>query len=291
MFEFDFQGRNIDDCIKETEVCLREIVNNRMSSKYGPGWISKSELGLDSIWENAKKTKEDDSNKFGDQKISHNLLDYTYIVHLKELIINKFWDQFENIFPPKKVTEHYLDTINAYRNPTAHVRESLMEHQRYLCLGICGELMYHIHRYNLGFRHIVHGFYCQFGFSVYPNTTDTNDMEREATKRGNEWIDLVQSLSNKPVEEHETGMFNAREKLIRFSNGNMTITYPRTAQQYDGRYFYTCIIQAYFDNAQLLDKIVKEGRHPYYVLYFLLKNELDIPGIVSQIKYRTGRTP
>lgn len=290
MFEFNFTIDDIDKCLKETEKPLRKIVNQVMTNKLGPNWMDKIESKLPDIKLNAESTRSEERERFPNQKISDNLLDYTYLVDLGNIIL-KYWDYFSAIFPPKNITEHYLRTIGIYRNPSAHARESFLQHQLHLCLGMCGELVLYIHRWNIGFRHRIRGFYCEFGFSVYPGDSNDDDMESTATQLGTEWIKKVEGLSDKAVEEHESGIFNTRDKLVRFSEGNVTLGYPHTQQQFDGKYFYKCTVQSYFSTVEVINMVVKEAKHPYYSIQFLLLDELDVTNIVSLIKFKTDKKP
>jgi hypothetical protein len=80
---------------------------------------------------------------------------------------------FANILQSMQTTMVYLEKIGHLRNPAAHLRK-MNTHSKYLCLGICGEILNHIQTWSEGYRLTVNGFYCEFKFSVY---TDQDNSE------------------------------------------------------------------------------------------------------------------
>jgi hypothetical protein len=183
-----------------------------------------------------------------------------------------------------------FDRLNNFRNPLAHVRTELLEHQYHLILGICGELVQLIERWEVGFRHNVKTYYCEFRFSAQPVRDGQMAAQEKATERANRWSTKLESLSLQAVVVSESDDFG-KEKLIRLPKGQARISKPIAKGQYNGMDYWTSVIQAEVCTAQTLDYVLNQGKHPYWALDWNLKEDINLDRLVSNIKELTGRTP
>ena len=157
MLPFDFTIEQTKECINKTEEQLRDLISTVLSSKYGLDWDSSC-----SIWDNQtrqgfEKRRDDEKKLFSNQQISNRLIDYCDIKDLKDIIQNE-WSLFNNIFQAQQKTMILFDMLQTLRNPQMHSRPSLLPHQLYLCLGICGEFMLAIENWRQGYKHSVKGY-------------------------------------------------------------------------------------------------------------------------------------
>ena len=260
-----------------------------MTGLHGLGWERNPQVGFHEdeirVFEQRKK---DDSDKFLNQPISDRLLDYTYILDLLRVISDN-WSAFAPIFHSRDTTIFYLETLNKFRNPVVHVRQVLLEHQYHLILGICGELLQYFDRWRAGYRHHIKSYSCEFRFLAFPAGDDLNP-EAEASHKAREWTKKIENLSSKPVTQRNDGVFGT-EKLIRLSSGQARISVPKTIPQHDDKSYWASIIQAEVHTKSSLNDILKEGEHPYWALYWNMRENIDVNALVSEINDLTGLAP
>ncbi|MEX2410544.1 MAG: Swt1 family HEPN domain-containing protein, partial [Candidatus Paceibacterota bacterium] len=109
--------------IFEIENSLRYIVKNVLSRKFGNKWWD--ECVPKKISESAKEVY---LNKFGEKiSIGNILIDYTYLLQLKKVIIHN-WKNFEHFFDSKQKFEDTIIKLNVIRREEAHNRLITKEH-------------------------------------------------------------------------------------------------------------------------------------------------------------------
>ena len=159
---------------------------------------------------------------------SHNkaerLIDYTYIQDLEGLI-KKHWNQvFCNIFPwSLHNVEYMFDILLNYRDVLMHGRdENIPSYKKYLCLGVCGEILIAISYWCLGFRRRgdISSCKCNMFFGL---SKDDPDCEFKAVELTEQWIDTIMKLSTKPKEKmDDDGRY--KKWLIRLAEGKIRLT-------------------------------------------------------------------
>jgi hypothetical protein len=212
------------DNIQNIEGKLRDTVSKIMSTQHGLDWETKPGLAFSpkDIQEmDRRRTVE--YNTFG-RPMSNRLLDYSYIIDLKRIIIDN-WQEFAGIFPSRNTTSVYFDNLNTLRNPLEHLRQGVTEQQCHLVIGICGEISRYIDAWNDGYRHQVLSYYCEFRFPVYPVGGDSKAAQAKAAQRAAEWSNKIEGLSLQPVSPHE-GIDFGEERLIHLANGQARISVP-----------------------------------------------------------------
>jgi hypothetical protein len=93
--------------------------------------------------------------------------------------------------PFKGETLFLLDKLGFFRNPIMHAREQMLEHQRHLCLGICGELFLYTHTWHMGYRRQVKKYYCIFRFSPCPGD-EPNNTEVYVVRMAKDWLKIIE---------------------------------------------------------------------------------------------------
>jgi hypothetical protein len=276
--------------ILNTEKRVRDVVTNVMTSLHGLDWETKPSIGFsEGEIRRLEERRKDESNKLSNQPVSSRLIDYAYILDLKRIVENN-WSHFAAIFQSKDMTMLDFDRLNNFRNPLAHIRIGLREHQYHLILGICGEIVQLIDRWEVGFRHNVKTYYCEFRFSAQHVRDGQMATQERATERANRWSTKLESLSLQAVVVRESDDFG-KEKLIRLPKGQARISPPIAKGQYNGVNYWTSVIQAEVYTTEALDYVLNQGKHPYWALDWNLKEEINLDRLVSNIKELTGRTP
>lgn len=135
------------DCnsyLRDIENVLRTNIQFILKDKYGDSWEEHLGVSEDRIkkWE---ERKEEERNRLNGKVLESRLLFYSDFYDLKEIML-KNWDVFGSIFKNKKELEYQLEMLESFRNPNAHNRD-LLEHQKYLLVGIVGEIKSNILEY------------------------------------------------------------------------------------------------------------------------------------------------
>jgi hypothetical protein len=124
--------------LKDVENSLRDFISNLMTAEIGEEWIEKSGISADRIiiWKERREV-EDKKQKFGTPE---NRLIYYADFYDLGIILDKNWNKnFADALGDKKTILLFLKILDDFRNPDAHRRE-LLPHQKYLILGISGEI-------------------------------------------------------------------------------------------------------------------------------------------------------
>jgi hypothetical protein len=203
-----------------------------------------------------------------------------------ERIIMKNWPQFVNIFGNQKNTKYMFHVLGILRNPIKHSRlQSLPPHMCYLCLGICGQFLYHIYRWRIGYgqRNLVRSYKCCMVFAKDKNETDC---ESEALKSAEEWMDIIRINSTKPPKKIIDND-QCEEWSIQLPEGVIQITLNKIAGEnselINNELKKVCIVDLSFrtDSPEVLDKVMQIGKHPYWVIEMKLFDKLDLENIRS----------
>lgn len=133
-----------NSCLRDIENVLRTNIQFILKDKYGDSWEKKLGVSEERIkkW---KERKEEEKNRLNGKELESRLLFYSDFYDLKEIML-KNWEIFGSIFKNKKELEYQLGMLESFRNPNAHNRD-LLEHQKYLLVGIVGEIKSNILEY------------------------------------------------------------------------------------------------------------------------------------------------
>jgi Swt1-like HEPN len=282
-FDFSYLPNDIYDCLKETEISLRNLISKVMDKRYGSQWLQDSTKGftqeeLAAILER--------KNESGPNLSSNNLLDYTFIIDLKGLI-EKNWDNFSMIFDNREKFFMYMDELNTCRKSVAHFRDIPLN-KKYLYLGICGEILLWIHNWLIGYNYKIKGYVAEFRFQI-KSTANEAAGEIQAMKLAQNWIEIVESNSTITEAFKANSKFLGRlAKLVRFLDGHLTITQPIASPNYYG---YVSSVSIYTENKDVLDRVMTNAKHPYWCLNWVLDQKLDRDGDDKQVAFVNNHGP
>lgn len=136
---------DVTQALKDTENSLRDFIATCLSRHFAEEWISKCGVSSDRIerWEERKKIEEKRQEA---GVVEERLLYYADFYDLKT-ILKKHWGlEFSKVFGEWKTMEVWLTEMEKLRDPDAHRRE-LLPHQKFLILGISGEIRTRLIKY------------------------------------------------------------------------------------------------------------------------------------------------
>lgn len=123
-----------EDALTTTENVLRDLIDDILAEKYGPGWIAERvDEGTRERWEG--RLAEEKSRRAG-ANVDERLIYYSELTDLPKILKND-WGAFAPCFGSSKTMELDLKRLITYRHPEHHGRE-LLPFERHLVLGIAG---------------------------------------------------------------------------------------------------------------------------------------------------------
>ncbi len=279
MREFKYTTDTVKDCINDTEKNLRRLIVDILSDKYGKNWY-KGEFG----WSQEKvisfeERRRENQKKNSTKTISEDLIDYTYLLNLKEIII-KNWLLFNPVFKSKSQFEVFIDVLNDIRNAEMHSRCDVHEHERHLCLGVCGEILSAINRWKDGYRIGISKYIFQFSFLSEIRNQDVKLSEIKARDMAHRWLEDIASRVKGTLDEKE-GSGELPSYLFRTNGHHLTVKLNYQRNTSCGIIVNLCLAS---DNLEVLSKIIEISDYPYRSLGFDLAENLDIDNIVNRIK-------
>ncbi|MDO9533555.1 MAG: Swt1 family HEPN domain-containing protein [Deltaproteobacteria bacterium] len=136
---------DVTQALKDAENSLREFISNILGKKLGSDWANNCGVSPERVqrWQ-ARKAEEEKRQKFG--TVEERLIYYADFYDLKTILKKNWGGEFSETFGDWKIMEVWLDELGRLRDPDAHRRE-LLPHQKYLAVGIVGEIRTRIVRY------------------------------------------------------------------------------------------------------------------------------------------------
>ncbi|WP_220206956.1 Swt1 family HEPN domain-containing protein [Reticulibacter mediterranei] len=129
----------------ETELTLRTLIKKELQKVYKDLWLEdlKKRYPKDFQTYTNIQAKDQDKGKAG---TSDNLLDYTYLGMIFDIIFEKYWPIFRPIFQKDLKNKTYwkqrADLIAEVRNPVMHIRiQNITADVRYRCEEYCQEIL------------------------------------------------------------------------------------------------------------------------------------------------------
>lgn len=102
--------------VSRIEIGLRHLISKRLETHCGANWWDQ--LVPKHIKDSAANASR---SEVGAGVASGELIDYTYLPHLKDLVL-QHWNDFQDVFQSDKKFEQALKGLNAIRRPEAHNR-------------------------------------------------------------------------------------------------------------------------------------------------------------------------
>jgi len=136
---------DITQSLKDAENSLRDFISSVLSQSLGTDWVDKCGVSPERLaaWKE-RKVSEEKRQESG--VVDERLIYYADFYDLKT-IMKKHWSgEFSKALGDWKTFEVWLTELEKLRDPDAHRRE-LLQHQKHLAIGICGEIRSRIVRY------------------------------------------------------------------------------------------------------------------------------------------------
>jgi len=138
-------GIDITQALRDTENALRDFIASVLPQSLGSKWIEKCGVSAERI----KKWEERKIIEAGRQEsgvVDERLIYYADFYDLKTILKNHWSGEFSIALGDWKTMGVWLDELEKLRDPDAHRRE-LLPHQKFLALGIGGEIRTRLVRY------------------------------------------------------------------------------------------------------------------------------------------------
>ena len=132
--------------LRDTENALRDFISAVLSDRLGPDWINRCGVTPDrvQIWTERKATE---SGRFeATRAVEERLIYYADFYDLKTILRKNWSGPFAEALGEWKTMEVWFGELERMRDPDAHRRE-LLPHQKYLVVGIAGEIRTRLVRY------------------------------------------------------------------------------------------------------------------------------------------------
>lgn len=192
----------LDEYLEEHPSMIDYIGNTKdgkkgmITKRCGLGWETNLSVGFNLEQQQDLQNRQNtEAKRIHSHNKAERLIDYTYIQDLEGLI-KKHWNQvFCNIFPwSLHNVEYMFDILLNYRDVLMHGRdENIPSYKKYLCLGVCGEILIAISYWCLGFRRRgdISSCKCNMFFGLSKDDPDCESKARELTEQ---WIDTIMNL-------------------------------------------------------------------------------------------------
>jgi hypothetical protein len=172
-----------------------------------------------------------------------------------------------------------------------HGRPDILMYQKYLCLGICGEIMAAIEHWHYGYEHLIKDYAVQLKFLIYIGAKDESAAQEEAKALAHQWLDRVYGKLGGKLrvlsEDQDTKTYQ-----IAFQQMHIKVTMSWNYKGNDGRqYFRAADIGIRTSQSSALHQAIEAGEYPYWWLNWTLRDDLDISIVVAQVFERTGKKP
>jgi len=138
-------AQDVTQALKDTENSLRDFIAVILREKLGESWIENCGISSKKL-EKWKGHREDEEKRQGSGVVEQRLIYYADFDDLRTILERHWLGEFSNAFGEWKRMEVFLNELKNLRDPDAHRRE-LMPHQKYLILGIAGDIRTRLVRY------------------------------------------------------------------------------------------------------------------------------------------------
>lgn len=136
---------DITQALKDTENSLRDFITSLLREKLGKSWIECSGVSAEKI-EKWKERKTSEMKRQQTGVIEERLIYYADFYDLRTILKKHWAGIFSAALGDWKKLDVWLDELEKLRDPDAHRRE-LLPHQKYLVMGIAGDIRTRIIRY------------------------------------------------------------------------------------------------------------------------------------------------
>ncbi|USX21715.1 Swt1 family HEPN domain-containing protein [Oxalobacteraceae bacterium OTU3REALA1] len=135
---------DVTQFLKDAENSLRDFIAIILQKNLGGNWVETCGISNEriDIWRERQQTE---ARRQSSGTVEPRLIYYADFYDLPT-ILKKHWNFFDQVFGKWRRFEVFWDELQRFRDPDAHRRE-LLPHQKYLIIGIAGEIRNSIVRY------------------------------------------------------------------------------------------------------------------------------------------------
>ncbi len=282
--EFNYAPDNVEKCIRETEVQLRDLITSILTRDYGTRWEDIPTIGFPKKKrETLEKRREDRKKEFPNQIIPMRLVDYTYILDLRDLI-TKNESLFRPLFPRWDENQALFGILGNIRDYLGHIDE-IPTNQKYLALGICGEFLQAIETWKKGYSRRIKLISCNLEWGESNNSNDV-EAQKRVLALAQKWLDGITAIATGAITRvHIQGRGDA--EIIPMTEGVLRATIPRLSPQA----IAAADVYIETENMSAFDRVVRENNHSYWTLEWTLSDSLDVNSLITKISELTGKIP
>src|SRR3989454_12111764 len=142
----EVQELDVMGSLRDTENALRDFIGAVLSARFGRDWIERSGVTPDRVQKWTERKASEPRRFAASGILEERLLYYADFHDLKTILQTNWSGPFSEAFGEWKTTEVWLEELERMRDPDAHRRE-LLPHQKYLAIGIAGEIRTRLVRY------------------------------------------------------------------------------------------------------------------------------------------------
>ena len=140
-----YENIDITQALKDAENSLRDFIAIVLHAKLGESWLENCGISSKKL-EKWKEHKVDEEQRQESGVVEERLIYYADFDDLRIILQQNWSGEFSDAFGEWKRMEVFLTELKNLRDPDAHRRE-LMPHQKYLILGIAGDIRTRLVRY------------------------------------------------------------------------------------------------------------------------------------------------
>jgi hypothetical protein len=139
------QALDVTQALRDAENALRDFIAAELMSKLGTGWEERAGVSPERVtkW---KERRDVEQKRQETGVVDERLIYYADFFDLKPILKKNWQGIFSEALGDWKTLDVYLTELERLRDPDAHRRE-LLPHQKYLILGISGEIRTRLVRY------------------------------------------------------------------------------------------------------------------------------------------------
>jgi hypothetical protein len=164
--------------------------------------------------------------------------------------------------------------------------ENVPIYRKYLCLGICGEILKAISDWHLGYRQRGNAcsYECDLFFSVRKDDPDCESKARGLVQR---WIDTIMRFATRPKEKvsedarYEKWLIPLEEEKVRITIDNRLNVRSELITGKDLTDYCGIDIVLETENIEALDKVIVSGHHPYRAIQMRVAGNFNMKKIKS----------
>jgi len=279
---------DLRELIIKTEENLRDLVHAVLTREYGALWELDPNLGWSNDQRKGLQKRLDDRKKeFPTKQNSNRLIDYCYIMNLKNLITKPGNEKlFKPIFQDWNKHLTFFNELGKHRDPIMHGTNFLSESEINLCMGICGEFDKVVEHWKKGFSRKILSYSCDMSFEVLESGNEERE-KKQSLKLAQECIERIKSLSKEETITEQTEQ--CETYIVKLKEGIVRITTPKLTRLYNGSYAQSARMRIDSDSFDAISQTISISNHTYWHFEWTISDELNVLSLMDKIEELTGK--